>query len=144
MLDLDLINFKVFKCFMFQPVESWNMLYKKLLNKILLSQFLVGVIRKTLKSFNMSQVLKRNLGLVKQINNIIRDPVHTLLLYRYIQPNLRTKATLGTQKHWLFSKVIITHRLSLKNYYQYWNTRDYPGRCRQVVVVQRLSLTQVK
>jgi hypothetical protein len=52
----------------------------------------------------MSQVLKRNLGLVKQINNIIRDPVHTLLLYRYIQPNLRTKATLGTQKHWLFFK----------------------------------------
>jgi hypothetical protein len=80
------------------------MLYKKLLNKILLSQFLVGVIRKTLKSFNMSQVLKRNLGLVKQINNIIRDPVHTLLLYRYIQPNLRTKATLGTQNHWLFFK----------------------------------------
>jgi len=42
MLDLDLINFKVFKCFMFQPVESWNMLYKKTIKQNLIVSVLGG------------------------------------------------------------------------------------------------------
>jgi hypothetical protein len=64
-------------------------------------------------------------------------------LKKWIQSNVWTMATLGTQKTGRCSKVFIFQRLVLKNYYQYWTAGNHTGFCRQVAVVQRRSLTQV-